>query len=107
MSDQFSGTPVGPSPEAAGSLKAEAARVDRLVQLAWLHALYHGLPRKSRARTLNRILQIAREWERDDNVLDLNSRLEPKGSGELRKASEQLLRSSQVLNRQAVDTRSG
>ena len=47
--------------------------VDRLVLLATVSAVAESLPRKRRLQLITRLLSIAADWEREDNVIELRA----------------------------------
>ncbi len=78
--------------------EASPPNVDRLVLLATLSAVAESLPRKRRLQLVARLLSIAADWERKDNVIDLRApRRRPAQDEAMQAAPGRLRTTAQLL----------
>ena len=78
--------------------EASPPNVDRLVLLATVSAVAESLPRKRRLQLVARLLSIAADWERKDNVIDLHApRRRPAQAEAMQAAAGRLRTTAQLL----------
>ena len=80
--------------------------VDRLVLLATVSAVAESLPRKRRRQLIAKLMAIADDWERPDNVIELRlPRRRPVQAEALKAAAGRLRTTVQLL--ESPDAQSG